>query len=109
VLPQVAVKITCNKGFEVKEIDTAICLETGSWSEEITCQPVDCGIYQPPNNVHTQQSVHETTVGSSINLKCDPGFHFTTSSDSSVMCNENGVWVGNQKCENLGKILQLSS
>ncbi|XP_060594030.1 uncharacterized protein LOC132748433 [Ruditapes philippinarum] len=101
VLPQVAVKITCNKGFEVKEIDTAICLETGSWSEVITCEPVDCGIYKPPNHVHTQHSVHETTLGSSINLQCEPGFHFTTSSGSSVMCNENGVWVGNPKCENL--------
>ncbi|XP_060558177.1 uncharacterized protein LOC132718493 [Ruditapes philippinarum] len=101
VLPQVAVKINCNKGFEVNETDTAICLETGSWSEIITCEPVDCGIYQPPIHVHTQQSVNETTVGSSINLKCDPGFQFTTSSDSSVICNEIGVWVGNPKCENL--------
>ncbi|XP_053403371.1 uncharacterized protein LOC123555111 [Mercenaria mercenaria] len=95
------VNISCNKGFRIDGNDTAICLDSGTWSHVATCEPVDCGKYLPPDHVLILESGQETKFNTSLSLTCDTGFQLAEHSNSFVWCNGDGHWSGNPKCENL--------
>ncbi|KAL4216501.1 biological adhesion [Mactra antiquata] len=89
--------IQCNYGYETTKYVTnkMTCVGNGLWSENVTCNLIDCG--EPPDVYHGSfYDGYSTTVNTVLTVTCHNGFEIVGA--EPFYCNEFGQWVGQQLC-----------
>lgn len=83
--------ITCDNGYELVGDTIIFCnLEKGTWSSNVSCQPVDCGLYPALRNGHIALLNGSTTFTSLAVLECNEGY--VRDSPKIAYCLENGMY-----------------
>lgn len=87
----------CTKGYKLQGNGTRVCLENGTWSNEIPrCKAISCNA--PENLVMGDMVVDSYMYMSEINYKCDIGYKLKGASIRK--CQANATWsYGNPTCQ----------
>ncbi|XP_052242297.1 sushi, von Willebrand factor type A, EGF and pentraxin domain-containing protein 1-like [Dreissena polymorpha] len=80
---------TCSSGYDMHGPNSITCLETGYWDKlEAKCTIKDCGA--PPELTNGDRTFHNTTVNSTVQYMCNPGYDLIGM--STISCLESGTW-----------------
>jgi hypothetical protein len=80
---------TCEDGYNLIGVPSALCLANGSWSEAMPhCKIVDCGDFPSPLNGFVQ--IVNTTYRASVNFTCEDGYNLV--GRHSSLCLANSSW-----------------
>ncbi|XP_052245310.1 sushi, von Willebrand factor type A, EGF and pentraxin domain-containing protein 1-like [Dreissena polymorpha] len=80
---------SCNPGYTMYGENSITCLDTGNWSELlVNCTIKDCGT--PPILTNGDRTFLNTTVNSTIEYTCNPGYDLN--GISNIHCIETGTW-----------------
>ncbi|KAH3724488.1 hypothetical protein DPMN_050305 [Dreissena polymorpha] len=83
------VKYSCNPGYSMFGANSITCLDTGYWSALlVNCTIKDCGT--PPMLTNGDRTFLNTTVNSTIEYTCNPGYDFI--GISNIHCMGTGTW-----------------
>ncbi|GFR11206.1 sushi, von Willebrand factor type A, EGF and pentraxin domain-containing protein 1 [Trichonephila clavata] len=87
----------CSKGFKLVGINTRICQENGTWSNEVPqCKPVSCSA--PENVMMGEMAVNSYIFMAEVNYKCDIGYKLQ--GPSTRKCQANATWsYGKPSCQ----------
>ncbi|XP_053398252.1 sushi, von Willebrand factor type A, EGF and pentraxin domain-containing protein 1-like [Mercenaria mercenaria] len=89
------IKITCYQGFNITGNSSIICQSNGKWSDNPTCEIIDCGDPSPENG-GVDFLIGKTFYGDVAFITCDEGY--TPSYNSSISCQANGTWSSLPGC-----------
>ena len=86
---------SCNAGYNLVGTTTRSCQASAAWSGTApSCAPVDCGA--PPSIENGSRSFVTTTLGSSANYACAPGFNRVGAETST--CTTSSLWSTPPRC-----------
>ncbi|XP_060561265.1 sushi, von Willebrand factor type A, EGF and pentraxin domain-containing protein 1-like [Ruditapes philippinarum] len=106
-------EITCDLGYydiDQKQttgvsIRTALCSNTGKWTDTPKCVPKDCHDVKVITIVHaTQRRYNDTKFNSTAEIDCDDGYYdprenqTTATSTTVIRCSEQGTWTNIPNC-----------
>ncbi|XP_052242137.1 sushi, von Willebrand factor type A, EGF and pentraxin domain-containing protein 1-like isoform X2 [Dreissena polymorpha] len=80
---------SCNPGYIMFGENFTTCLDTGNWSKLLAnCTIKDCGT--PPSLTNGDRTFHNTTVNSTAEYTCNPGYYINGM--STISCRDTGIW-----------------
>jgi len=87
---------TCNPGFKLNGLNSAICQANGSWSPMGKCQPLDCGDFTLPKFA-TRSHCLSSNYNQTCNFTCNPGYQLEGLNWAT--CQEDASWSKIGICE----------
>ena len=93
------ITVSCNVGFELDSDSNgkATCDASGNWSLIHSCNIIDCGSYNAPNQGYVTDVNHATVFETEINIMCVEGY--TLSENIPITCQANGLWSTSPTCD----------
>jgi alpha-tubulin suppressor-like RCC1 family protein len=96
----VSVNIVCDAGFMPSTVGTSapVCQANGTFSQGVTCEPRDCGLYPSIGNGTVSPTGASITFPSAVTLECTTGYTLTGLGSSSPQCNTTGLFDLAKSC-----------